>query len=94
MEIKFSIQLTLVFYDEQTAVRRKEYLGQPTIKLRRYGWETSREGSLRRKKEKKKKNKVEEFQLANLARPSQAKTATDDKRQALTLEHLKLETEG
>ena len=27
-------------------------LGQPTIKLRRYGWETSTEGSLRRKKEK------------------------------------------
>ena len=38
-----------------------------TIRLRRYGWNTSTEGSLRRKKEKKKKNKVEEFQLANLA---------------------------
>ena len=46
-------------------------LGQPTIKLRRYEWETSTEGSLRRKK--KKKNKVKEIQLANLARPSQAK---------------------
>ena len=40
-----------------------------TIRLRRYGWNTSTEGSLRRKKEKKKKNKVEEFQLANLASP-------------------------
>ena len=39
-----------------------------TIRLRRYGWETSTEGSLRRKKKKKKKkNKVEEIQLANLA---------------------------
>ena len=46
-------------------------LGQPTIRLRRYGWETSTEGSLRRKKEKK--NKVEEIQPANSARPSQAK---------------------
>ena len=58
-------------------MRRKEYLGQPTIRLRRNGWEMSTERSLRRKtgeKEKKKKNKVEEFQLANLARPSQAKS--------------------
>ena len=39
-------------------------LGQPTIRPRRYGWNTSKEGSLRRKK---KKNKVEEIQLANLA---------------------------
>ena len=37
-------------------------LGQPTIGLRRYGWNTSKEGSLRRKT----KNKVEEIQLANL----------------------------
>ena len=36
-----------------------------TIKLRRYGWNTSTEGSLRRKKDKK--TKVEEFQKANLA---------------------------
>ena len=72
MEIKFSIQLASVFNDEQTAVRGKEYLGQPTIRLRRYGWETSTEGSLRRKK--KKKSKVEEIQLANLVRPSQAMT--------------------
>ena len=49
-------------------------LGQPTIRLRRYGWETSTEGSLRRKT--KKKNKVEEIQQANLARTSQAKTVT------------------
>ena len=43
-------------------------LGQPTITLRRYGWNTSTEGSLRRKKgQKEKKNKVEEIQLANLA---------------------------
>ena len=41
-----------------------------TIRWRRYGWETSTEGSLRKKK--KTKNKVVEFQLANLARPSQA----------------------
>ena len=40
-------------------------LGQPAIRLRRYGWDTSKEGSLRRKN--KKKNKVEEIQLANLA---------------------------
>ena len=39
---------------------------EPTIKLRRYGWNTSTERSLRRKK-KEKKNKVEEFHLANLA---------------------------
>ena len=65
--------MTSVFNDEQMAVRRKEYLGQPTVRLRRYGWETSMEGSLGRKKKEKKKNKVEEFQLANLARPSQAK---------------------
>ena len=42
---------------------------QSTTRLRRYGWKTSKEGSLRRKK---KKNKVEEIQLANLARPLQA----------------------
>ena len=36
-------------------------LGQSTIRLRCYGWNTSAEGSLRRKK-----NKVEEIQLANL----------------------------
>ena len=61
MEIKFIIQLRSVFNDEQTAVRRKEYLGQPTIRLRRYGWE--------RKEvyEEKKKTEVEEIQLANLA---------------------------
>ena len=58
--------------------KAKTYLGQPIIALRRYGWETSTEGSLWRKKQekkkkKKKKNKVEVFQLANLARPSQAK---------------------
>ena len=51
--------------------KAKTYLGQPTIGLRRYGWETSTEGSLRRKtgeKEKEEeKNKVEEFQLANPA---------------------------
>ena len=47
-------------------------LGQPTIRLRLYGSETSTEGSLRRKK---KKNKVEEIHLANLARASQAKMA-------------------
>ena len=50
--------------------KAKTYLGQPTIGLRRYGCETSTEGSLRRKigeKKKKKKNKVEEFQLANAA---------------------------
>ena len=29
--------------------KAKRYLGQPTIGLRRYGWETSTEGSLRRK---------------------------------------------
>ena len=54
--------------------KAKTYLGQPTIGLRRYGWETSTEGSLPRKtgEEEKEKNKVEEFQLANLARPSQA----------------------
>ena len=40
-----------------------------THTLRRYQWNTSQEGSLRRKKKekKKKKNKVEEIQLANLA---------------------------
>ena len=38
-------------------------LGQPTTRLRRCGWNTSKEGSLRRKT----KNKVEEIQLANLA---------------------------
>ena len=37
-----------------------------TIRLRRYGWNTSTEGSLRRKKKEKKKNKVKEIQLANL----------------------------
>ena len=47
-------------------------LGQPTIRLRRYGWETSTEGRLWRIKKKKKKNKVEEIHLANLARASQA----------------------
>ena len=36
-------------------------LGQATIRLRHYGWETSMEGSLQRQK-----NKVEEIQLANL----------------------------
>ena len=35
-----------------------------TIRLRHYGWNTSKEGSLRRKT--KKKNKVLEIQLANL----------------------------
>ena len=29
--------------------KAKTYLGQPTIGLRRYRWETSTEGSLRRK---------------------------------------------
>ena len=29
--------------------KAKTYLGQPTIGLRRYGWETSTEGSLRGK---------------------------------------------
>ena len=29
--------------------KAKTYLGQPTIGLRRYGWNTSMEGSLRRK---------------------------------------------
>ena len=39
-----------------------------TIRLRRYGCERSTEGSLRRKiGEKEKKNKVEEFQLADPA---------------------------
>ena len=38
-----------------------------TIRLRRYGWNTPKEGSLRRKTNKKKKNKVEEIQLTNLA---------------------------
>ena len=38
-------------------------LGQPTIRLGRYGWNTSKEGSSRRKK----KNKIEEIQLTNLA---------------------------
>ena len=46
-------------------------LGQPTIRLRRYGRETSTEGvygeKQDKKKKKKKKNKVEEFQLANPA---------------------------
>ena len=37
-------------------------LCQPTIRLRRYGWNMSKEGSLRRKN-----NKVEENQLTNLA---------------------------
>ena len=32
-----------------------------------YGWNTSKERSLRRKTKKKKKNKVEKIQLANLA---------------------------
>ena len=36
LEIKFSIQLTSVFNDEQTAVRRKEYLAQPTIRPQPY----------------------------------------------------------
>ena len=43
---------------------------EPMIRLGRYGWNTSKEGSLRRKKKKKKKkkkSKVEEIQLANLA---------------------------
>ena len=44
-------------------------LGQPTIRLRRYGWNTSKERSLWRKK----KNKVKEIQPANLARASQAR---------------------
>ena len=55
--------------------KAKMYLGQPIIGLRRYGWETSTEGSLGRKtgeEEKEKEYKVEEFQLVNLARPSQA----------------------
>ena len=42
-------------------------LGQPTVGLRRYGWNTSKEGSLPRITKKKMKNKVEEIQLANLA---------------------------
>ena len=46
-------------------------MGQPTIGLRRYGWETSTEGRLRRKtgeeEKEKEKNKVEEFQLAKSA---------------------------
>ena len=67
---KYSIQLTSVFNDEQRAVTRKEYLGQPTIRLRRNEWETSTKEVCREKQEKK--NKVEEFQQANLARPSQA----------------------
>ena len=36
------------------------------MRLRCYGWNTSKEESLWRKKEEKKKNKVEEIQLANL----------------------------
>ena len=52
MEIKFSIQLTSAFNDEQKVLRRKEYLGQPIIRLRRYVWNTSKEGSLRRKTKK------------------------------------------
>ena len=51
LETKFSIQVTSAFNDEQTAVKRKEYLGQPTIRLRRYGGETSMEGIVRRRKE-------------------------------------------
>ena len=70
MEIKFSIQLTSVFNDEQTAVRRKEHLGQPTIRL------DVTDGTRQRKEvygeKKEKKNKVEEIQIANLARSSQA----------------------
>ena len=40
-------------------------LGQSTIRVGRYGWNTSKEGNLWRKK-KEKKNKVEEIQPANL----------------------------
>ena len=39
-------------------------LGQPTIRLGRYKWNTSKEGSSQQKKREK---KVEEIQLANLA---------------------------
>ena len=42
-------------------------LGQPAIMPRPYGWNTSKVGSLWRKNNNKKKNKVEEIQLANLA---------------------------
>ena len=56
-------------------------LGQPTVKLRRYGWSTSKEPTIRlrrygwthqrkevyEKKEKKEKKKVEKIQLDNLA---------------------------
>ena len=42
-------------------------LGQSTIRLRRYGWNTLKEGSLRRKTKRKKKNKVEEIQPTTLA---------------------------
>ena len=39
----------------QPTNKAKTYLGQPTIGLRRYGRETSAEGSLRRKIEEKEK---------------------------------------
>ena len=44
---------------------------QSTIRLGRYGWNTSKEVSLRRKT-KKEKNKVEEIQLAKLVNQSVA----------------------
>ena len=47
-------------------------LSQPTIRLRRYGWNMSKEGSLRGKI---KKNKVEEISQPSFASPGASKIA-------------------
>ena len=49
----------------------KTYLGQPTIGLRCYGWETSTEGSLRRKTgEKEEKEKEKESRRISAGNPA------------------------
>ena len=58
-------------------------LGQSTqyIRPRCYRWNTSTEGSLRRKKGEEKENKVEEFQLASLASPRKPRTQAETARE-------------
>ena len=59
----FNVDLSKQHYCGVISLDMLTSLGQPTIRLRRYGCNTSKERSLRRKN----KNKVEEIQLANLA---------------------------
>ena len=58
---------------------------QSTVRLGRYPWNTSKEGSIRRKTKKKKK-KVEEIQLANLV--SLGSLASKNRKQSIKLSCL------